>query len=851
MECPPESVRSWLAGALAEERATLGLQLERNHSALLARLDARLAAAPSALPPRKNNAVPAGLPAAAEAIAQSLPAGLRVCILGGQQFQDPDTEALVAATGRAFAARLSGTAVVLTGGMPGVQRTFAEALGPDFPALVNLLPEGQASNFGVGRDVPCGACLDERMQIFGQLGQVYITFEGGPGVAKEARAAYERGALVLPVPSTGGASGGKFDFPAGALQRPPCVPEALWACLLVKGPPSVTADAIVAIIISHLERIAPVTSSAESPTASSTPAAVLCEPNASDEAAPYLRITWSGVAVAAATAAATAAHTTATKGQAAATAAATAAAAAAHSEHLKAMEDHVLCRFPGLRYEPGSMLSHAHSKVLLGDEAVLSWNFKAVIEHPSFEAGFAVLIVFNAVVMALEMQYAGFEVGHRLGYPAVSPGVDTWPGAKGIFDVLSAAFGCLFTMELFFKLGGLKRNFFLSGWNWFDLIVIFVWAVDSFFSSSGLMDFFPVSPMTLRLTRLARVLRMVRLVRAANGLDSLHLLIHSMRASIPIMLWSTQMLALIVSLTAMCLNGILQSSMADPNGNAPTEEEREVQKQVYKYFGTYSRAMLTVFEVTVGNWVPVCRMLVEDVSEWYSVCFLAYKCVVGFAVVKVISSVFISDTFKVLQTDDEILIMQQEKNKRKLAKKMRELFHECDRTGTGLVSWEDFRDVVNDHRIQTWLSAMDLDVHDARLVFDLLDTGDHMISADDLVRGFSRLKGSAKSLDLAALRREIHAIFDKVRKLEERPVPEKVAAAAGAARCPVDGLSAGVIQQELRGLQLAVSEMRLTLARMPVQELAASRAQTDGAIQAEKDDDAEVSRSNDDFRLSL
>eukprot|EP00419_Tripos_fusus_P006858 CAMPEP_0172681612 /NCGR_PEP_ID=MMETSP1074-20121228/17579_1 /TAXON_ID=2916 /ORGANISM="Ceratium fusus, Strain PA161109" /LENGTH=165 /DNA_ID=CAMNT_0013500141 /DNA_START=45 /DNA_END=542 /DNA_ORIENTATION=- len=138
--------------------------------------------------------------------------------------------------------------VVLTGGMPGVQQTFAQSLGPNFDAQVHLLPEGKTSDFGVGTDIIAGHDLPERMQIFGSLGHVYVCIEGGPGVAKEAKQAFERGAKVLPIMSTGGASSGMFDFPQGALEKPDFVTDYQWSMMKAQGDPDATASAMTDVI---------------------------------------------------------------------------------------------------------------------------------------------------------------------------------------------------------------------------------------------------------------------------------------------------------------------------------------------------------------------------------------------------------------------------------------------------------------------------------------------------------------------------------------------------------------------------------------------------------------------------
>jgi len=137
---------------------------------------------------------------------------------------------------------------ILTGGSPGVQETFAQALG-DFPSLVHIVREGEKSNFSCGKDVAAGADLDEWMDLFGHVGDIYVCIEGGRGTAYEASSAHKHGALVLPVLWTGGASAGQFDFPSEVLEKPEIISEAQWALLQEKAPPEATASAIIEIIL--------------------------------------------------------------------------------------------------------------------------------------------------------------------------------------------------------------------------------------------------------------------------------------------------------------------------------------------------------------------------------------------------------------------------------------------------------------------------------------------------------------------------------------------------------------------------------------------------------------------------
>ncbi|CAE8587640.1 unnamed protein product, partial [Polarella glacialis] len=181
-------------------------------------------------------------------LSRQLGPGLKICILGSTSFSGADSEDLVKQVARQLQAALGQRAVFITGGMPGVQETFVKHCGDG--RVFNVLPEGEKCNFGVGTVLHAGADMAQRRAVFAHLGDVYVTVEGGPGVAEEARVAYARGAFVLPLIRTGGASSGMFDFPAGAQQRPLFASEERWKLLASKeSTTAVSAAALVALVL--------------------------------------------------------------------------------------------------------------------------------------------------------------------------------------------------------------------------------------------------------------------------------------------------------------------------------------------------------------------------------------------------------------------------------------------------------------------------------------------------------------------------------------------------------------------------------------------------------------------------
>jgi len=137
--------------------------------------------------------------------------------------------------------------------------------------------------------------------------------------------------------------------------------------------------------------------------------------------------------------------------------------------------------------------------------------------------------------------------------------------------------------------------------------------------------------------------------------------------------------------------------------------------------------------------------------------------------VTVMTAVFIQETFKVASIDDGIMMMNKMRAKKTHMKKIGALFELADKDNDGEINIDEFKLVLRDQEVRTWLAAMELEICDDDELFQLLDTDDSgTLTADELVTGVSRLKGSAKNYDLVALQKgndQILALLASTHKL--------------------------------------------------------------------------------------
>mmetsp|Transcript_40241 Transcript_40241/g.72281 ORF Transcript_40241/g.72281 Transcript_40241/m.72281 type:complete len:279 (+) Transcript_40241:3-839(+) len=272
--------------------------------------------------------------------------------------------------------------------------------------------------------------------------------------------------------------------------------------------------------------------------------------------------------------------------------------------------------------------------------------------------------------------------------------------------------------------------------------------------------------MLMRLVRLVRLLRLLRLVRTIQGFDALYILTTSLRGSFSVLCWSFLLIFLIQLMFAFILNQMLTPYFRKDNDLVSDD----VKAWLFAYFGSTSRSILTMFELSLANWPPVARMLQEEVSEWFVIFSVLHKIIFGFSVISVVNGVFMQETFKVASQDDAIMMRQSERQKRNYVAKMSALFNLADSSGDGYLSKEEFCHTVESPKIRSWLSAQDFQVAvmEAHELFGLLCDDCDEISAEQFVYGVAALKGQARSFDVRAMMVEQKKIKKMLEALDAR-----------------------------------------------------------------------------------
>jgi voltage-gated sodium channel len=209
-----------------------------------------------------------------------------------------------------------------------------------------------------------------------------------------------------------------------------------------------------------------------------------------------------------------------------------------------------------------------------------------------FQGAVVLVIIANAAVIGMET-YDSLERRH---------------GA--LLDTLNDVFLAVFTVELAIRLaahGRRPQDFFRSGWNAFDFLVV-------------ALAFVPWVRQSVTLLRLARLLRVARLVTVMPGLRLVIAAIARSLAPIASLL--------VLSFFLLYLYGMLGWILY-----ADHDPER---------FGTIGAALLTLFQVlTLEGWNEVLAAEMR-LSSWSWVYFVSFVLVGTFVVLNVVIAVIVN-----------------------------------------------------------------------------------------------------------------------------------------------------------------------------------------------------------------
>lgn len=185
-------------------------------------------------------------------------------------------------------------------------------------------------------------------------------------------------------------------------------------------------------------------------------------------------------------------------------------------------------------------------------------------------------------------------------------------------------------------------------------------------------------------------------------------------------------------------------------------------------FGTIHRCMLTLFlSISGGDWGELAQPL-GDLRVFLIYVYAAYVLMMVFGILNVLTGTFVESAIEATSLDRDNAIEATIQEKDSFVNRLRKIFEETDTDHSGQVSFEEFETHLRNEEVAAYLQSMGLHTTEARGLFQLLDADSSgSVGIEELVSGCMRLKGHARSVDVATLIYEnkrmmkIHTVFSQ------------------------------------------------------------------------------------------
>jgi hypothetical protein len=192
-------------------------------------------------------------------------------------------------------------------------------------------------------------------------------------------------------------------------------------------------------------------------------------------------------------------------------------------------------------------------------------------------------------------------------------------------------------------------------------------------------------------------------------------------------------------------------------------EENSVM-QLRARYGSLWVALYTLFQSVTGgiDWGEGAEPLMV-VGLHPIFLYIVYVALTIFAVLNVVTSVFVQNATKLALQDHDLVIQEQLNDRQAYIQAALGIFAEADSDGTGWITREQFERHLADPRVRAFFSCLELTGLEARRLFDMLDPDcSGVVNAEQFVTGCMSLRGTAKTMDVAALAFEHRRLAESV-----------------------------------------------------------------------------------------
>eukprot|EP00419_Tripos_fusus_P014005 CAMPEP_0172754180 /NCGR_PEP_ID=MMETSP1074-20121228/157430_1 /TAXON_ID=2916 /ORGANISM="Ceratium fusus, Strain PA161109" /LENGTH=218 /DNA_ID=CAMNT_0013587031 /DNA_START=361 /DNA_END=1014 /DNA_ORIENTATION=+ len=165
---------------------------------------------------------------------------------------------------------------------------------------------------------------------------------------------------------------------------------------------------------------------------------------------------------------------------------------------------------------------------------------------------------------------------------------------------------------------------------------------------------------------------------------------------------------------------------------------------LHSLYGDLFTSMLTLYMSITGgmDWSDAFNPLQNDAGSIFAFCFLFFVTFTILAVMNVVTAIFCQSAIDGAANQREVQMQKFEEQKEMYSRHLGDLFKKIDVDGSGNLTMDEFEIGVMNDKVKPFFESMELSIQEARLLFNLLRSGDDdAIEIDDFVEGCLQLRG--------------------------------------------------------------------------------------------------------------
>jgi len=399
------------------------------------------------------------------------------------------------------------------------------------------------------------------------------------------------------------------------------------------------------------------------------------------------------------------------------------------------------------------------------DEPVVQPRWITMVNSDRFDMAIGGIIVLNTLSMLLNLEFQGYAT-KKILFDGCDRGseCDLPHTGADAFIAMEHMFTTFFVTEMSLRFFANGPIFFYNLFHVFDCGIVAASVVDLWIlgplgvgGSSGMA--------VLRVVRLAKLAKVFRMVRVLRAFEPLRILIITIVHSVGALAWSMSLLLVFEVIGSIFLAQLLIPFINDDS------KDLEMRQLVWERFGTWSRAMYTTYEITMapGGFLQY-RKIIWNVTPVVALFFMVYGCTVTFAVIRVITALFLRATLSVCDQEEY------QEGQRVISE--RNIFAEklqasIDEDGSGGIDFHEFKSLIEVKQMKEWISDAGLNDDGAKRLFrSLMDSESHEMSFMQFLESLSQMRGPPRASDLIITSYETRRVLDHttslIRTMEEK-----------------------------------------------------------------------------------